>query len=172
MHTHGQTKTREYQTWDRMIQRCTNPKNISYPNYGGRGIKVCTLWMQYYEEFRAHVGPRPSDAHSLERINNSKGYEPGNVRWATRAEQARNRRNSRLIKIGGITKCFADWCKMYNLNPQTVEKRVNRGIIFELALVMRPERKRKKKKPVKTISPEAAGSASLPGESPSRERKP
>lgn len=84
-----------YQTWLSMRQRCTNPNVNNYHRYGGRGITVCTRW-QDFAAFLSDVGERPSPQHSLDRIQNDGNYEPGNVRWATRVEQARNSRMTPL----------------------------------------------------------------------------
>lgn len=95
--THGHSKRRspEYVAWATMLQRCNNPKASGYVNYGGRGIRVCARWATF-EHFLADVGPRPEGKYSLDRINNERDYEPGNCRWATKQEQQRNRRASRL----------------------------------------------------------------------------
>jgi hypothetical protein len=85
-------ETPEYKAWNSAIQRCTNPNSKSYPHYGGRGIKVCERWRHSFENFFADLGPRPSPTHSLDRYPDRKGdYEPGNVRWATQAQQSENR---------------------------------------------------------------------------------
>ena len=89
--THGQSDTVEYQTWRSMLKRCENPKYHNYRLYGGRGVKVCERWHQF-ENFFADMGPRPSDKHSIDRINNDGNYEPGNCRWATWSEQRLNQR--------------------------------------------------------------------------------
>lgn len=94
--THGEGglghRTAEYKIWVSMKARCNNPRHIYFNNYGGRGIKVCERWQASFENFLADIGRRPSAELSLDRIDNDRGYEPGNVRWADRATQARNSR--------------------------------------------------------------------------------
>lgn len=92
---HGMRDTTEYKIWSGMIQRCYNPSKRGYENYGGRGITVCDLWRGSFLSFLSHVGMRPSDLFSIDRINNEKGYEPGNVKWSTRLEQANNTRRNK-----------------------------------------------------------------------------
>ncbi len=86
----------EYQALINAIHRCHNPEHRSYHNYGARGIEVCKAWLEEmgFYKFLEHVGPRPSEDHSLDRINNDKGYEPRNVRWTDRTTQQNNRRKS------------------------------------------------------------------------------
>jgi hypothetical protein len=79
-----------YRTWENMIQRCTNPNNIGWKYYGGRGIELYRPWRESFECFAQHVGHKPSPRHSLDRKNNEYGYFPGNVRWSTRKEQSQN----------------------------------------------------------------------------------
>ena|SRR6266567_934956 len=84
----------EHKAWREAIARTTNRNNKGWPYYGGRGIRVCPRWLASFAAFFKDVGPRPSPAHSLDRIDNDGGYEPGNVRWATKKQQANNRRKA------------------------------------------------------------------------------
>lgn len=92
---HNGYYTITYKTWANMIQRCTNPNTTHYKDYGGRGIKVCEEWKNDFQSFSAYVSSMPhfgEEGRSLDRINNDGNYEPGNVRWATKSEQNKNRR--------------------------------------------------------------------------------
>lgn len=89
---HGMQGSLEYKRWESIKQRCTNPKNPSYHNYGGRGITMCPEWMESFEAFYDAVGPCPGKGLSLDRVDNNKGYEIGNVKWSTHSEQMLNRR--------------------------------------------------------------------------------
>jgi len=98
---HSKWNTPEYRAWHNMIQRCHNPENTGYYNYGNRGIKVCDRWRYSFKNFFEDVGAKPSPELTLERIDNDKGYEPGNVVWIDRECQANNRRKS-LNKYGHL----------------------------------------------------------------------
>lgn len=120
---HGGCGTSEYNIWVSMIQRCTNPKDQAYDRYGGRGIKVCDAWMSF-ETFLSDMGPRPNKRMSLERIDNDKGYEPGNVRWAAAAEQSKNTRRNVTLTFRGRTMILKDWAREVGLPNQTLWNRV------------------------------------------------
>jgi hypothetical protein len=92
---HGKTRGALYRAWTLMRDRCNNPRGPGYTNYGGRGIKVCQRWGSF-ENFAADMGPHPGQGWSLDRINNNGNYEPSNCRWATRTQQNRNSRRTRL----------------------------------------------------------------------------
>lgn len=84
----------EYHSWYAAKRRCYDPKDNSFADYGARGITMCDEWINSFSAFMEHIGPKPSAEHTLERADNSRGYEPGNVRWATRLEQRHNRRDT------------------------------------------------------------------------------
>lgn len=98
--THGLSNTKEYATWERMIQRCENESHRDYNDWGGRGIRVCSQWRLSFETFLEDMGHRPSDSHSIDRIDNDGNYEPSNCRWATKSQQIRNRRVFKKSKTG------------------------------------------------------------------------
>lgn len=103
--THGRSRangrvTDEYKAWQAMIARCENPRTDSYPIYGGRGISVCERWRRDFAAFLADMGERPSPSHSIDRIDPNGNYEPSNCRWATKKQQARNKRSTRILSTG------------------------------------------------------------------------
>lgn len=141
--THGLRRTAAYQSWASMVQRCKNANNPSYSKYGGAGIEMCDRWSGF-ESFYADMGERP-DGTTLDRIDNSLGYYPGNCRWATNEEQMENRRVTRTATIGGETKTVKSWCKEVGMNYWTAMWRINQlGWSPEKALMcplMRPQKK-------------------------------
>ena len=107
--SHRATQTPEYKIWIGIIVRCENTKSNRFPRYGGRGIKVCERWRISFPAFLNDMGIRPSPKHSIDRIDNDGNYELGNCRWATDAQQRRNRSDTRLITAFDRTQCLADW---------------------------------------------------------------
>lgn len=148
--THGESSSRnkketaEHSTWSGMIARCTNENSPGYNNYGGRGIHVCDRWLSY-ENFLEDMGRRPSPRHSIDRIDNDKGYSPDNCRWATQKEQCRNKRTNRLITANGETKTLAEWAEITGLRTGTISERLRHGWSPESA-VLEPLKIIRKKK--------------------------
>lgn len=127
---HNLSRTPEYQVWASMLKRCQNPKAHSYRLYGGRGIAVCAEW-QSFTTFLADMGLRPSPVHSIERINNNGNYEKNNCKWATAAEQANNKVNSRFYEWNGQRLTTSQWASqlgvsreklIYRLKHWSIEK--------------------------------------------------
>lgn len=117
-----------------MIQRCTNPKAVSYPSYGGRGISVCARW-RTFQNFVADMGLRPAGT-SIERVNQNGNYEPGNCRWATPKEQARNTSRSIIVSIDGAMMCLKDWAQENGVRYNTIVVRLARGWDLKEALTV------------------------------------
>ncbi len=93
--THGQTKSPTYRVWTGLRTRCTNTKSTNYASYGGRGIKCCDRW-ESFEAFLEDMGEKP-EGKSIDRIDVNGNYEPSNCRWASKQEQAQNRRQTKLV---------------------------------------------------------------------------
>lgn len=121
------TITPEYQAWNEAKRRCLNKTTAAYPEYGGRGITICDAWRDSYETFLADMGRRPTADHSLDRIDVNGNYEPSNCRWASRAEQQRNKRDNRLISLDGVTRCLTEWSELTGISIQTLWCRMDRG---------------------------------------------
>lgn len=119
----GRSYTPEWRAWKAMHDRCSNPQHAAYARYGGRGIKVCKRWGSF-DNFLADMGPRPSDAHSLDRKNNDGDYKPSNCRWATSEEQNRNTRANRHFTANGRTQLLTDWAKELGTTRATLWLRI------------------------------------------------
>lgn len=121
---HGMWKTKVYRAWAGMVQRCTNPKFSAYHRYGGRGINVCKKWEKSFDAFYKDVGEPPTDKHTLDRIDNSKGYTPKNVRWATRKEQSNNISSNTWVEYEGKCMTWAQWAEYLGIGYNCLMTRV------------------------------------------------
>ena len=133
--SHGMRHTPEWMIWSSMVSRCHNSNDTGYGYYGKRGITVCDRWRTSSGSFFADMGPRPSPKHTLDRIDNDGNYEPGNCRWATRKEQARNRRSNTNIVFDGRSQCIADWAEELRLSPRALSRRLRAGWSVKRALM-------------------------------------
>ena len=124
----------EYPIWKQMRRRCSIPTHPKYHLYGARGIRVCDRWNDSFVAFYADMGPRPSPAHSIDRIDNNGHYTANNCRWATRQQQGRNTRRNRLLTLDGRTMCVQDWSDETGIHTRTIRTRLDRGWSIERAL--------------------------------------
>lgn len=137
---HGGSNSRLYAIYQGMKQRCYNPRCPGYELYGGRGITVCPEWSNSFEAFRDWAISHGYRCNlSIDRLDNNKGYEPENCRWATPKEQGNNRRTNKKYTIAGETKTVAEWSKQYSVHPRTVGSRLKKGLSIEEALGLSPE---------------------------------
>ncbi len=135
---HGLCRSRTYNCWLSMRIRCTDSRARNFRRYGGRGIRVCERWTASFEAFLEDMGECPSNDHSLDRIDNDGHYEPGNVRWATRSQQARNTRTNRFVEFEGERVCLSDLDDRFGFRRGTVSQRLGRG--DDLTRALRPLR--------------------------------
>ena len=132
--THGLTDSSEYAIWTLIKARCTNKNSKSYKHYGGRGITICDSWINSFDTFLFDMGRRPSHLHSIDRIDNEKGYFKENCRWATKEVQANNTRRNRFIEHDGLKMTLAQWSKKIGLKAHSIHARIKRGWSIEDAL--------------------------------------
>lgn len=141
LRTHGLSNSPEYKVWVEMVRRCTKPNDPSYPRYGGRGVTVFCAWVGPggFDVFIEHVGRRPDPKATIDRIDNERGYEPGNVRWASQSDQQRNRRSNRMITFGGHTMPLVAWSEKTGVKRETIAYRIKRGWPLQKALYWQGE---------------------------------
>lgn len=139
--THGEYRSRLYQIHTAMKQRCLNPNNKYYYNYGGRGIKIYDEWLKY-ENFRDWaIKNGYEDGLSIDRIDNNKNYEPSNCRWATVMEQSNNKRNNVYLTYNGETHTESEWSRILDISREMIRGRIRRGWSVEETLTI-PEIKK------------------------------
>ena len=146
---HGMHKTPTYWAWSSMRCRCKNSNHEEYRNYGGRGITVCSRGDDF-SNFLKDMGERPSDKHSIDRIDNSRGYTCGccdeciknewvaNCRWATKKEQQNNMRSNRFVSFNGVTHTISEWAEVTGIHKRTIAGRIDSGQSVERALTEKP----------------------------------
>lgn len=122
---HGLSHMSEYRAWQTMRLRCTVPDNPAYAAYGGRGIKVCDRWRNDVLAFYHDMGPKPTPAHELDRIDNNKGYSPNNCRWVDRKTNSRNRRSNRMLRWNGTLYALSALAEKYGIRPDTLAYRLD-----------------------------------------------
>lgn len=127
--THGYAdrigrRSKIYQAWSQMHDRCRNPNNNRYHLYGARGISVCERWKDF-ANFYADMGEPPSPQHSIGRIRNNENYTPGNCRWETAKQQANNTRRNRILTVNGVSKTLSQWSEAVNIKTNTIWMRLN-----------------------------------------------
>lgn len=120
-------RNKVYNAWNSMVNRCTSPVNRQFPNYGGRGIKVCQRWLESFDAFVDDMGV-PAKDMSLDRIDVNGNYEPSNCRWATSIQQAQNKRASVYYEWNGEELCLMEICRRENVRYESVFGRVKKGV--------------------------------------------
>lgn len=126
MLSHRMYGTKTYRTWDSMIQRCFNPKDARYADWGGRGITVCRDWL-VFDGFYKDMGEKPHGC-SIDRINNNGNYEPSNCRWVTNKEQSNNRRSNIVIDLDGESKTLMQWCEKFGVKYSKAYFQYKKGV--------------------------------------------
>jgi len=133
---HGMRHTKVYSAWESLRARCNNPRNNRWALYGGRGINVCDRWDNSFENFFEDMGDLPFPKAQIDRIDTDGNYEPGNCRWASPTENARNRRNNVVLIHDGQTMCVAEWAEKLSVSPFLIYSRINNGWPVERALTV------------------------------------
>lgn len=143
---HGEAKTRLYRIWTKIKDRCYNERNDRYESYGGRNITVCDEWRNNYESFRNWaLNNGYKDGLSIDRIDVNGNYEPSNCRWATVAEQNRNKRNNHYLTYKGETLPIVGWAERTGIKPSTLYARLDYGWDVGRAITT-PVQKRQQRK--------------------------
>ena len=136
----GVNRARIYRIWANIKQRCTNPNNPRYADYGGRGITLCDRWLTF-SNFYEDIGDAP-EGLTIDRIDNDKGYYLENIRWVSRADNNRNSRRCVLVEIGGVKKPINVWLREFGVPYVTYKQRRRNGWGIISAVSMKPEKSR------------------------------
>lgn len=138
--THGHTtkdatrRSSEYTCWQEMRFRCHKHNHPAFANYGGRGITVCARWLESFTNFFDDMGAKPTQEHSIGRIDNNGNYEPNNCRWETAEQQSNNKRTSRYLTHDGLTLTVANWARRLGIHRNLLFTRLRSGWSVEKAL--------------------------------------
>lgn len=148
-YVHGKRGTRIYGSWKSIKDRCLNCNSSAFHNYGGRGITICDEWKNDFQAFYDYVSQLPhfgEKGYTLDRINNDRNYEPGNVKWSTEKEQANNRRTNVLITFNNETHTLQQWSEITGINKNVLSDRMNKLHWSVEKALMTPVRKCIKRK--------------------------
>lgn len=125
LRTHGKSLNKEHVCWKHIVQRCTNPKNRQWKNYGGRCITICGRWRYSFENFLEDMGEAPYKSFKIERVDNSKGYEPGNCVWCPMKPNVRNRRITLKVMYNGEERVLGELCETEGVGYMAVYQRIH-----------------------------------------------
>ena len=151
--THGMSDKAEYNSWVGIKQRCNNPNNNKYHRYGFRGIKVCPRWLNSFELFLKDMGSKPTNCHSIDRVDNNGNYEPSNCKWSNQKQQQNNKSTNHFLTLDGKTKTIAQWAESLEMSQDVIFARKKLGWSDRDALLkLAHERVVKGKGVTKTVS--------------------
>lgn len=134
--THGKKGTKIYRIWRGIKDRCCNERCAQYHRYGGRGIQICETWRNSFQAFYDDMGDVPESKHSIERIDNDRGYCKSNCRWASMREQSRNKCNTHRLTFKGKTRSLSEWADKLKIPDHRIRQRINRGWSVSRALTV------------------------------------
>lgn len=141
---HGMSYSKEFVSWTKAKDRCFNSKHPAFHKYGGSGITMCDKWKNSFEEFYSELGLCPR-GHTIDRIDNNKGYEPGNCRWASKKTQSQNSVWPRVVTIAGVSKNISEWAAVYGISNSVIYNRLNKLMWPIEQAVTTPPRKLRKR---------------------------
>lgn len=135
---HGMSGSKLHYIWKGMRQRCLNPNNKDYHNYGMRGISISNEWMEFLGFYKWSVQSGYKDGLTIERIDVNDGYFPHNCKWIENKKQARNTRKLVLLEYNGCIRPLVEWAEIFNISSKTIKGRLSRGWSISNALNVRP----------------------------------